>query len=119
MVAMNNLSDLITESRNQKTMNIDDLSAGEILTIINNEDISVAMKVQEVIPEITETVEAVSYALSNGGKLYYIGAGTSGRIGILDAVECPPTFSTPPNLVQAIIAGGKHAIEKAVEGAED
>lgn len=116
---MSKLSNLTTEARNKQTMNIDDLSTEEILTVINNEDMKIAKKVQQVIPEIKQTVDAVYHSLKNGGKLFYIGAGTSGRIGILDAVECPPTFSTPPDLVQAVIAGGISAIEKAVEGAED
>lgn len=116
---MNNISKLRTEARNQSSTNIDQLATDEILRVINNEDLLVAQKVQEVIPSIQEAVDAVYASLKNGGRLFYVGAGTSGRIGILDAVECPPTFSTPPHLVQALIAGGMGAIEKAVEGAED
>lgn len=116
---MNNISKLKTEARNKTSMNIDQMSTEEILTVINNEDLLVAQRVQQVIPDIEKTVNAVYESLKNGGKLFYVGAGTSGRIGILDAVECPPTFSTPPHLVQALIAGGMGAIEKAVEGAED
>lgn len=116
---MNNISKLRTEARNQSSTNIDQLATDEILRVINNEDLLVAQKVQEVIPSIQEAVDAIYASLKNGGRLFYVGAGTSGRIGILDAVECPPTFSTPPHLVQALIAGGMGAIEKAVEGAED
>src|SRR5690625_7918504 len=98
---MDNLSKLTTETRNQHSMTIDSMSTEEILTTINKEDMTVAESVQKVIPQITEAVDAVSHAFKNGGRLFYIGAGTSGRIGILDAVECPPTFSAPPELVQA------------------
>lgn len=116
---MNNLTTLITEMRNENSMTIDSLSTKEILSIINREDMKVAQAVQQVLPEVEKAVELIYQALINGGKLFYVGAGTSGRLGILDAVECPPTFSTPPDLVQAVIAGGANAIEKAVEGAED
>ncbi|MUK89016.1 N-acetylmuramic acid 6-phosphate etherase [Ornithinibacillus sp. L9] len=116
---MNKLSTLTTEMRNENSTNIDNMSTNEILTVINNEDMKVAVEIQKVIPQIEKTVETVYAALKSGGRLFYVGAGTSGRLGILDAVECPPTFSTPPNLVQAVMAGGTKAIERAVEGAED
>ncbi|MBN6206263.1 N-acetylmuramic acid 6-phosphate etherase [Ralstonia pickettii] len=116
---MNKLTTLTTEKRNEKSTNIDNMSTLEILTTINNEDIIVAESVQKVLPEINETVEIVYHSLKRGGKLFYVGAGTSGRIGILDAVECPPTYSTPPDLVQAVMAGGVQAFEKAAEGVED
>lgn len=116
---MSKLYTLTTESRNEQTKKIDNMTTKEILTVINNEDMKVAKEVQQVLPQIEKTIDTVVASLKNGGKLFYVGAGTSGRIGILDAVECPPTFSTPPNLVQGIIAGGLQAIEKAVEGAED
>ncbi|GGA66677.1 N-acetylmuramic acid 6-phosphate etherase [Ornithinibacillus halotolerans] len=116
---MNNLTTLTTEMRNQNTMTIDSMSTAEILTTINREDMTVAKSVQQVLPEVEKTVEVVYQQLKNGGKLLYVGAGTSGRIGILDAVECPPTYSTAPEVVQAVMAGGINAIEKAVEGAED
>lgn len=116
---MSKLSKLTTELRNDNTTNIDHMSTAEILMMMNHEDDSVPKKVREVLPQIEETVNIVCHALKNGGKLFYVGAGTSGRLGILDAVECPPTFSTPPDLVQAVMAGGMKAIEKAVEGAED
>ncbi|MFD2044909.1 N-acetylmuramic acid 6-phosphate etherase [Ornithinibacillus salinisoli] len=116
---MNKLSTLTTEMRNKNSTNIDNMSTLAILETINKEDMTVAKSVQQVLPEIETTVNTVYNSLKNGGKLFYVGAGTSGRIGILDAVECPPTFSTPSNLVQAVMAGGTKAIENAVEGAED
>lgn len=116
---MTKLTNLITEKRNDNTTNIDNMSTMAILEAINSEDMTVAMSVQQALPQVGKTVDAVNRALERGGKLFYVGAGTSGRIGILDAVECPPTFSTPPDTVQAVMAGGIQAIEKAVEGAED
>lgn len=116
---MSKLLTLTTEMRNEQSKNIDNMTTKEVLTVINNEDFKVAEAVQKVLPEVEETIDAVVHALKNGGKLFYVGAGTSGRIGVLDAVECPPTFSTPPNLVQGVMAGGMEAIEVAVEGAED
>ena len=113
------ISKLTTEMRNEKSTNIDTMSTKSILTLINDEDMTVAKRIQDVLPEIEKTVEIVYEALKSGGRLFYVGAGTSGRLGILDAVECPPTFSTSPELVQAVMAGGMKAIEKAVEGAED
>src|SRR5699024_10741548 len=96
-----------------------DMSTLEALTLINESDMCVTERVKDVLPQIETTVEMVYRALKQGGKLFYVGAGTSGRIGILDAVECPPTFSTPPDIVQGVIAGGSGAIVNAVEGAED
>lgn len=116
---MNKLSALMTEMRNEHSMKIDSMSTSEILTVINQEDQKVALAVQAVLPVVELAVERIYDSLKNGGKLFYVGAGTSGRLGILDAVECPPTYSTPPDLVQAVMAGGTKAIEKAVEGAED
>ncbi|MEN2466223.1 N-acetylmuramic acid 6-phosphate etherase [Ornithinibacillus sp. JPR2-1] len=116
---MNKLSALVTEMRNENSMTIDTMSTSEILSVINKEDLKVALAVQQVLPDIEMAVDRIYQALKNGGRLFYVGAGTSGRLGILDAVECPPTYSTPPELVQAVIAGGPKAIEKAVEGAED
>ncbi|WP_042142522.1 N-acetylmuramic acid 6-phosphate etherase [Paucisalibacillus sp. EB02] len=116
---MNKLSALVTEMRNEHSMAIDNMSTEEILSIINNEDLKVALAVQQVLPQVEQAVEKIYHSLKNGGRLFYVGAGTSGRLGILDAVECPPTYSTPPDLVQAVMAGGAKAIEKAVEGAED
>ena len=116
---MNNLSTLTTETRNKKSMNIDNMSTNDIIHTINNEDMVVAKKVQEVLPSVEATVDIAYNAMKQGGRLFYVGAGTSGRIGVLDAVECPPTFSTSYDMVQAVIAGGGGAFQKAVEGAED
>lgn len=114
-----NLTKLSTEQRNDRSTNIDNMSTKGILTLINDEDLNVAKCVQEVLEEIEKAVDVVYESMKSGGRLFYVGAGTSGRLGILDAVECPPTFGTSPNLVQAIMAGGLNAFEKAVEGAED
>ena len=113
------LSSLTTELRNEQTMNIDNANTLEILSMMNNEDLKVAVAVQEVLPEIKAAVECAVESLKKGGRLIYIGAGTSGRLGVLDAVECPPTFSTSPETVIGIIAGGEKAFVRAVEGAED
>jgi N-acetylmuramic acid 6-phosphate etherase len=116
---MENLSLLTTEESNRKTARLDEMSIAEILNVMNEEDQTVALAVREVIPQIGEVVEKVVKAFQSGGRLIYIGAGTSGRLGVLDAVECPPTFSTPPEQVQALLAGGEGAMFQAVEGAED
>lgn len=114
-----NLENLATERVNEKTKNIDVLSTLEMLKIINMEDAKVANAVKEEISNIEKAVELVVEKLRNGGRLFYVGAGTSGRLGILDASECPPTYGTDPEMVQGIIAGGAEAIFSAVEGAED
>src|SRR5690625_5247111 len=116
---MDKLRTLTTEKRNEYTMKIDDMATEDILQVINDEDRQVANRVTEVLPDIQKTVDVVYDALCQGGKLFYIGAGTSGRIGILDAVECPPTFSTPPDLIQAVMAGGDRAFVDAVDGVVD
>lgn len=113
------LDKLITESRNINTVNIDSVSTVEMLRMINDEDKTVAYAVEKEIERIAEAVDIINDRLSKGGRLIYIGAGTSGRLGIIDASECPPTFGTDPELVQGIIAGGKNAVFKSVEGAED
>lgn len=113
------LSHLVTESRNQSSQNIDTLSTIEMLKVINNEDQKVALAVEKVLPEIAQVVDAVKAAFAVGGRLIYMGAGTSGRLGILDASECPPTYGTPAEQVVGLIAGGHKAILKAVENAED
>lgn len=113
------LRSLTTELRNEKTMNIDSVSTMDIISAINKEDFKVAAAVQKVLPDIEKAVEWACESLKKGGRLIYIGAGTSGRLGVLDAVECPPTFSTPPDRVLGIIAGGGKAFVRAVEGAED
>jgi N-acetylmuramic acid 6-phosphate etherase len=113
------LKKIATEQRNPNTMNIDALSTHEMIKLINREDHKVAEAVSLVTEEIAKAVDVIADRLSKGGRLIYCGAGTSGRLGILDAVECPPTYSTEPETVQGLIAGGYPAIFKAVEGAED
>lgn len=113
------LNKIVSEGRNPDTMDIDLLSSEDVLKRINHEDQKVASAVQECVPRIAEAVDQIVASLSSGGRLIYIGAGTSGRLGILDAVECRPTFSVSDDLVQGIIAGGETAIQHAVEGAED
>jgi N-acetylmuramic acid 6-phosphate etherase len=115
----NELKDIITEQRNPDTMDIDSKSIEEILITMNSEDRKVASIVAGEIPYIAKGVELIVQSLKRGGKLIYIGAGTSGRLGILDAAECPPTFGTRPEQIQGIIAGGYGALVRAVEGAED
>lgn len=113
------LSRLVTESRNPASTEIDTLSTIEMLQVINEEDQKVALAVKAVLPQIAKTVNAITAAFANGGRLVYMGAGTSGRLGILDASECPPTYGTHPDMVIGLIAGGHQAILKAVENAED
>ena len=108
-----------TEQANPDSMGIDRLSTLEIIGVINNEDAKVAQAVKLVLPQIAQAVDHITKAIGDGGCLFYVGAGTSGRLGILDAVECIPTFGTDPELVQGVIAGGADAILRAVEGAED
>lgn len=114
-----NLKNLLTEQSNPKSKNIDELSTLDTLRIINDEDKSVALAVEKILPEIAKAVDIIAEKLSAGGRLFYIGAGTSGRLGVLDAVECPPTFGVDYDMVQGVMAGGNNAIFKAVEGAED
>jgi N-acetylmuramic acid 6-phosphate etherase len=108
-----------TEQRNPRTRGLDRKSALEILRSLNREDAGVAVAVRRELPNIARAVDAVVKSFRNGGRLFYVGAGTSGRLAVLDAAECPPTFGTPPKMVQAIIAGGSRAVRGAVEGAED
>ncbi len=114
-----NVFELSTEKVNQNTLKIDTASSGEILRMMNKEDQKVASAVKDVIPEVEKVVDAVVKSISSGGRLIYMGAGTSGRLGVLDAVECPPTFSVGSDVVVGLIAGGEKAFVKAVEGAED
>lgn len=114
-----NIAKLNTEQRNPKTMNIDLMSTEEIITVINQEDTLVPNVIARQVPIISEVVDEVVVAFKQGGRLIYIGAGTSGRLGIIDASECPPTFGTDPSLVVGIIAGGKEAMTEAIEGVED
>ena len=109
----------VTERRNQNTRNIDRLSTAEMLQRMNEEDKKVPLAVEKEIPNIAEAVDVVTGQLRNGGRLFYLGAGTSGRLGVLDASECPPTFRSDPEQVQGIIAGGKDALIRSIEGAED
>jgi len=113
------ISKLTTEQRNPNSINIDKLSTLEILKIINNEDKLVPLAVEKEIPYIEQAVEIVVNAIKNGGRLLYFGAGTSGRLGVVDASECPPTFGTPFGMIDGFIAGGKEAMFRAQEGAED
>lgn len=113
------LTQLITEQRNPASMNIDRLSALGIVQLINNEDKKIALAVEKCLPQIAQAVEKIVAAFQAGGRLVYIGAGTSGRLGVLDASECPPTFGVPPEMVVGIIAGGERALRHPIEGAED
>jgi len=113
------LQDLLTETRNPASSVIDRLSTAEMLAVINQADREIPNAVAKVIPEITKAVDAIVDRLRKQGRLFYIGAGTSGRLGVLDASECPPTFNVPASLVQGIIAGGDRALRNSVERAED
>lgn len=108
-----------TESRNHRTMNLDSMSTGEILRVMNEEDKTVPDAVNEELSQIEKAARAVIDSFNKGGKLVYVGAGTSGRLGVLDAAECPPTFGTDSGKVQALIAGGETAMTESIEGAED
>jgi N-acetylmuramic acid 6-phosphate etherase len=116
---MSELEHLISEERNPNTMEIDLLPTVEVLRVINREDSSVPRAVEKVIAEIARAVDRIVNAFGEGGRLIYLGAGTSGRLGVLDAAECPPTFSVPADMVVGLIAGGAEALSKATEGAED
>lgn len=110
---------ILTEERNPDSVNIDLMSSREIIQIMNNEDKKVAEAIEKELDNISKAVDIISEAFLNGGSLLYFGAGTSGRLGILDASECPPTFSVPAELVRGYIAGGDDAIKTSIEGAED
>lgn len=113
------LSTLITEQRNPNSMNVDCLSALEIVQLMNEEDKQVPLAIEKCLPQIAQAVERIVAAFQQGGRLVYIGAGTSGRLGVLDASECPPTFGVSPEMVKGIIAGGERALRHPIEGAED
>jgi len=113
------LDQLATERRNEQTMQLDEMTVEDVLRVMNAEDQTVATVIREQIPVIAEVVKHVIASFKNGGRLIYIGAGTSGRLGILDAAECVPTFGVSPDMVVGLIAGGERALIKAVEGAED
>lgn len=114
-----NLEKLTTERRNQDTMNLDELTVKEALEKMNQEDQKVAVAVKEALPQIEAVTKSIINAFNAGGRLIYMGAGTSGRLGVLDAAECVPTFGVEPEMVQGLIAGGQKAMTIAVEGAED
>ena len=113
------LSTLITEQRNLNSMHVDSLSALEIVQLMNQEDKQVPLAIEKCLPQIAQAVECIVAAFQQGGRLVYIGAGTSGRLGVLDASECPPTFGVSPEMVKGIIAGGERALRHPIEGAED
>ena len=116
---LQNLSTLITEQRNPNSMHVDSLSALEIVQLMNEEDKQVPLAIEKCLPQIAQAVERIVAAFQQGGRLVYIGAGTSGRLGVLDASECPPTFGVSPEMVKGIIAGGERALRHPIEGAED
>ena len=113
------LSTLITEQRNPNSMHVDSLSALEIVQLMKDEDKQVPLAIEKCLPQIAQAVECIVAAFQQGGRLVYIGAGTSGRLGVLDASECPPTFGVSPEMVKGIIAGGERALRHPIEGAED
>ncbi len=113
------LADLLSESRHPDTMNLDTLSTLEMVTCFNREDALVPVAVQQTLPAVAKAVDAAANALTSGGRLIYIGAGTSGRLGVLDASECPPTFGVPYGMVTGLIAGGPDALMMSAEGVED
>ena len=113
------LSTLITEQRNPNSMHVDSLSVLEIVQLMNEEDKQVPLAIEKCLPQIAQAVECIVAAFQQGGRLVYIGAGTSGRLGVLDASECPPTFGVSPEMVKGIIAGGERALRHPIEGAED
>jgi N-acetylmuramic acid 6-phosphate etherase len=116
---MEKLDQLLTEARNPATEKLDQLSTLDLLKTMHNADRDVFTAVEQELPNIAKAVDAIVERIDNGGRLFYIGAGTSGRLGVLDASECPPTYNTPPELVQGLIAGGDVALRKSVERAED
>lgn len=116
---LQSLAQMVTEQRNTDSMDIDRLNALEIVKIINREDQRVPLAVERCLPQIAQAVEKIVAAFRQGGRLIYIGAGTSGRLGVLDASECPPTYGVSPDMVVGIIAGGEQALRRPIEGAED
>ena len=116
---MEKLDELLTEARNPATANLDQLGTLDLLKTMHTADRDVLTAVEDELPHIVQAVDAIVARIDNGGRLFYLGAGTSGRLGVLDASECPPTYNTPPELVQGLIAGGDIALRKSVERAED
>src|SRR5437016_3629651 len=113
------LEKLLTEQSNSTSTRISELPTAEMLVVMNEADAEIAAAVRQEIPRIAAVVDAITARLDRGGHLFYIGAGTSGRLGVLDASECPPTFNVPPELVRGIIAGGEKALSRATEATED
>jgi N-acetylmuramic acid 6-phosphate etherase len=109
----------LTERENPRASNLERLSALEIVRLMNEEDAGVALAVEKVLPNVAQAVEGIVERLEQRGRLFYIGTGTSGRLGVLDAAECPPTFGVPPEMVQAVMAGGYEAVHRATEASED
>jgi N-acetylmuramic acid 6-phosphate etherase len=118
-VGQDNRGDFLTEQRNPLSMDLDNLSALELVQLMNQQDAAVVRAVQEAQESIAQGILLIAEALAQGGRLFYVGAGTSGRLGVLDASECPPTFRTDPSMVQGLIAGGPEALVRSIEGAED
>lgn len=114
-----NLNAMTTETRNRNTMNLDTMSPMQILTVMNQEDENVPRAIRKVLPDIAKCVELATAAIQSGGRIIYMGAGTSGRLGVLDAVECPPTFGVAPGTVIGLVAGGATAFDRPIEDAED
>ena len=114
-----NLAALTTEARNPRTQNIDQIPTLDMVRLINDEDAKVAAAVAAVLPQVAQAIDAIAQRFQQGGRLFYTGAGTSGRLGVLDASECPPTFSVSPDLFHAVIAGGDTALRKSSEQSED
>ena len=116
---MLDLTKFTTEQRNQRSMDLDTMTSLQIVTTMNDEDLRAVQSVTKVLPQVATAIDWAAEALERGGRVFYMGAGTSGRLGVLDASECPPTFGVSPDLVVGLIAGGETAFVKAVEGAED
>ena len=116
---MLDLTKFTTEQRNQRSMDLDTMTSLQIVTTMNDEDLRAVQSVTKVLPQVATAIDWAAETLERGGRVFYMGAGTSGRLGVLDASECPPTFGVSPDLIVGLIAGGETAFIKAVEGAED
>ncbi|WP_320667727.1 N-acetylmuramic acid 6-phosphate etherase [Prochlorococcus sp. MIT 1307] len=116
---MEDRGELMTEMSNERSLNLDQLSTSELVRLFSEEDIQPQLAVAKAIPEIIKTIDLILPRMKNGGNLFYLGTGTSGRLGVLDASECPPTFCSPPDLIQGVIAGGSAALTTSSEGLED
>jgi len=114
-----NYANLATEQAHPRSRNLDDLSPSQIIRLMNEEDRQVLKAIRRAEPQISRTIRLIVNALRQGGRLIFVGAGTSGRLGVIEAAECPPTFNTPPSLIQAVMAGGRSAVFRSKEGAED